>query len=674
MRSGWWMAAFVGMVVLGTRVGVAKDVEIRVTELGTHRPAAGAVVTTQVNSEKKQTSTADAEGKVHVVVPDDAKQPPMLRAWVEKEGMVRVSKSWWSRKRGDEMPGSWEMLLEPATTISGRVRDVAGTGGAGAHVVVEIKKKYGGLEQRVSLKNGTVVTDGEGRWRAEGVPAVCDSIDLVAWHHLYLTGEGFYYATPFAEVAKLRDGTAAIVLHAGTRIEGMVRGPDGAAVKEAVVDYTADRRVSNQIPPVKTDAEGRFVMGVKAGTAGMLIVEREGFAPAYASLHVGQTSPQGVEIALKAPSVLSGRVVDGSGKGIANVRLWVHGWHGRDNLDKEMTTDAEGKFSWDRAPDDEVTADLYGDGFASRQDVPLQAGKSNEIRVSQQTKAVVTVLDAATGEPVTKYQVRYAAIWHEGERKIWRGLQEGMEVCAGRRGFTFTVGDAADQSIIRVEAEGYVPEDAPAFASDGLPHAYTLKLQKQEPLAGRVVMADGSSGGKGTACFVSDWMGINNGEPHMPREVTAAIEPAGNFQTAVAAGEGDSRDHDGEGGGVLAAGGLGERGKEFPLQAWGVLLGQFSSGGEGGGERGCDGFWERDFPEQRVTAGVVAVWGDDGCGGAVPAGSRVAGEVAVCADGAEPCAGADDVRDDGDGGRGSGEGRSRCSSGGVDIRWWGSWR
>ena len=323
MRSGWWIVALLGTAMLCARVGTAKEVEIRVTDLGTHRPVAGAVVITQVNSEKKQTNTADAEGRVHVVVPDDAKQPPMLRVWAEKAGMVRVSETWWSNKRGDEMPAAWELMLEPATGISGRVVDDAGKGVAGAHVVVEVEKKYADSKQRVSLKNGEVVTDGDGRWSVDAVPAVCDAINVAVWDHQYLTGDGYYIATRFEPQAKLRDGTAEIVLHAGTRIAGVVTGPDGKGVEGASVYYNADRRVGNGIPPVKTGADGAFELGIKAGTTAVLEVEKTGCAPERLDVVVGTESPQSVAVKLKEPRVLSGRVMDGNGKGVAGAAVVV---------------------------------------------------------------------------------------------------------------------------------------------------------------------------------------------------------------------------------------------------------------------------------------------------------------------------------------------------------------
>ena len=603
MRSGWIAAALVGMVVLCARVGVAKDVEIRVTELGTHGPVAGTVVTTQVNSEKKRTNAADAEGKVHIVVPDDAKQPPMLRVWAEKEGMVRVSETWWANKRGDDMPTAWELMLEPATAISGRVVDDAGKGVAGAHVVVEVQKKYADSKQRVSLKHGEVVTDGDGRWTVDAVPAVCDAINVGVWDHRYLTGEGFYVATRFEPQAKLRDGTAEFVLHAGTRIAGVVTGPDGKTVEGASVYYNADRRVGNGIPPVKTGADGAFELGIKAGTTAVLEVEKAGCAPERVDVVVGAESPQSVAVKLKEPRVLSGRVMDGNGKGVEGATVMVHGWGRQDLLDVQMKTDADGRFEWKEAPDAEVTADVYKTEFMAKDNVKMKAGEKNELVMVPPTSVELTVVDAASGEPVRDFHVRYGASWRDGDRLLWQNDEADT---AGERNanvLTYTFTAPAEQYAMRVTAEGYYPGDSEKFVPNGGVKRFTIKLDKGESLHGRVVMAGDGNVGEGAVYFISDWARISNGELddfEKKYGVHAALDKEGRFVLGPQHEKGMLLAMTDKGCGYWRVG-VWEQLKEFPIQAWGKFEGKLMKGNKGMGSVEVIGA-ENEMPSNALPA------------------------------------------------------------------------
>ena len=58
---------------------------------------------------------------------------------------------------------------------------------------------------------------------------------------------------------------------------------------------------------------------------------------------------------------------------------------------------------------------------------------------------------------------------------------------------------------MRVTADGYYPGDSEKFVPNGGVKRFTIKMEKGEPLHGRVVMADGGNVGEGAVYFISDW-------------------------------------------------------------------------------------------------------------------------------------------------------------------------
>ena len=62
--------------------------------------------------------------------------------------------------------------------------------------------------------------------------------------------------------------------------------------------------------------------------------------------------------------------------------------------------------------------------------------------------------------------------------------------------FEHTLEQPAHQYIVRVSADGYLPEDSARFSPDGTPHAFTFRLTRAEPIRGTVLNPDGSPAGR----------------------------------------------------------------------------------------------------------------------------------------------------------------------------------
>ena len=189
------------------------------------------------------------------------------------------------------LPDHLLFQMEKATNISGRVVDQDQKPIAGATVVIDVAKGY---PQVPAMGRSRVSDDRDRRERAMVVHVSRtkpDSVKVAAYHHLCLTEHTFFLPEEFKPVSALRDGSATLRLRRGTTIDGTVVGPDGRPVADAEVIVGNERRYGNSIPPVKTDAKGRFALGHQARHRHNLTARHAGFGPAVQPIRVG-SEPQ----------------------------------------------------------------------------------------------------------------------------------------------------------------------------------------------------------------------------------------------------------------------------------------------------------------------------------------------------------------------------------------------
>ena len=127
---------------------------------------------------------------------------------------------------------------------------------------------------------------------------------------------------------------------------------------------------------MKTDDRGTFALGIKPGVASSLTARHTGFGPAMQAIRVGH-EPQKITLSLTTPSTLTGRSstprgsplpAHHSGQFLANLAT----------LEQELRTGEDGRFAWNEAPGDEVKVSVYAEGYTSREDVALMAGRPDE--------------------------------------------------------------------------------------------------------------------------------------------------------------------------------------------------------------------------------------------------------------------------------------------------------
>jgi RNA polymerase sigma factor (sigma-70 family) len=450
-------------------------------------------------TESKPSATTDASGSARLTIPD-ASNIKWMKAFATREGFVPLGINWsYDYPKSVTPPERLLFQMERATTIGGCVVDQDQNPLAGGTVFISASKRYPRSEQWVQVSYESVATDANGRWSFSGVPERPDSIELAAHHPLCLTERASFEMKGFTPLTALRDGSAVLKLERGTRVEGTVLGPDQEPVPNAEVFYGEGRRFGNAVPAMKTDANGRFTLGIKRGTVTSLTAQCPGFGPAGQAIRVG-AEPVQITLRLQRPRTISGRVVDRAGRAIAGATLVV-GWsplrretsgRGSEAIARELTTDSDGRFVWSDAPGDAVHAEVYAAGHLGRNSIRLAPGSKNEVILTPTTKIKGIVIDAETGEIIPQFTLTYAAVWNAGEHLVPQRIAKMDERARKAPGsFEYAFHDAVEKLVVRVESDHHLPADSEPFTPDGSDRELTFRLTRANPITGRIVNADG---------------------------------------------------------------------------------------------------------------------------------------------------------------------------------------
>jgi peroxiredoxin len=485
---------------------------VEARDLATGAAIPGVAVKLHFGRDTKLEAATDPGGhaRFQYRFPESDRRRGFFTITAHRDGLVPLVTRWTQSPSDAAPPERLVFEMEKATTIRGRVVDEKGQPLADAVVVVSVDKKYRRTEQRIAVSYESTRTDANGAWSFADVPAEPDSIELAAYHYLCLTEHASFFCEPFKPVSQLRDGSARLTLRRGTIVEGIVRSPGGRPVPDAEVCYGEERGYANSIPPIKTDAQGKFRLGIKPETHATLIATSPGFAPTLDRRKIGDQTLQ-VVITLDRPHSIRGRVVDSAGKPIARAQIWAY-WSGpeaspRSNFGSAITlgftAGTDGRFEWREAPGRGVRASVSAAGFAGKEGLELASDVDHEITLMAPTTVKGTVVDRQTGQPVARFALTLATQWEPMSPFLWQrhwDLARAANKAPGS--FEFTRTDAAHRCLLRVQADGYLPEDSEPFALDGTSHSLTFRLTKADSIRGVVQNPDGSTAREGFVYLV----------------------------------------------------------------------------------------------------------------------------------------------------------------------------
>ncbi|WP_159452208.1 redoxin domain-containing protein [Singulisphaera sp. GP187] len=497
---------------------------------------------------EKLQATTDANGIARTAY--SLSDEPEARYWnisVHGEGLVPLTNRWIQGPASPAPPVHLLFQMERATKIRGRVIDERGQPLASAGVVLKVIKTYAKSGQRVDINYQSTRTDQDGHWSFTNVPEQPQSVEIAIYHHLCLTDRSYFLLEPFRPLSALRDGSAVLRLRRGTTIQGTVLASNGQPVADADVYYGVGQGLGNAIPPVKTDAKGKFVLGIQPGTFATLIARVPGFGPTLQRMRVGE-GPSRADLVLELARSLRGRVVDPVGDPIAHARIFAY-WSGPETpagsrftsaIVENLTTDDDGRFEWKDAPARGVHVDVFAAGFAAKENLTLASNVDHEVMLIRPTVVKGTVTDRETGQPLPRFTLSMAVAPKHEDSLVWlRKSDLDRTVKKAPGAFEYESTAPTDRQVLRVQAEGYLSEDSDPFSPDGKVHRFAFRLTRAEPIRGIVQAPDRSAVRVGLVCLVpshrdgwNDQLYLRNDditEGELERNVSVKIGADGRF-------------------------------------------------------------------------------------------------------------------------------------------------
>ncbi len=472
-------------IVLTMKLG--NSLKVRVLSETTGKPIPGAQVGfIWTDVEAKPT---DAQGEVEF----PALTKELWTAEATGAGYARVTRAI-NLESGE--PAVLEVKLPPGAAVVGVVRDGDGKPLAGI-----------GIDARTAdhkVQHQYRETDAAGRFQFDHLP-VDQGVTLTAGRLKFLTATKELKLTAGQAEPTRVEVTLTRRPHGGS-VTGVVTDPQGKPVAGATLRNTGNS--SDAVREATTDAAGRYTLDdVYSGSPGHEFVARaEGLAPQAVTFKPGTAAaPSVADVKLAAGHRVRGRVVDPSGKPLANALVDHSG--GRSpmgGVGEYVKTDQEGRFRFTSLP---ATAPFgfSKDRFTAidRRTLPLDG--ANEVVVTMQPSGVVvgTALDAATGKPIPRFTVSltFSPDPKEGDPSgsllaTYSGPGQAFSSARG----DFRLGDfAAGMPLqVTVTAEGYRKRVVRRYlatpAADAKPTEFRLTPENPATLltyAGKVVSSKG---------------------------------------------------------------------------------------------------------------------------------------------------------------------------------------
>lgn len=402
--------------------------------------------------------------------------------------------------------------LSSGSKLSGIVTDPNGQAIQGAEVGI-----FGLKHPALPL-----VTDAEGRFEIDGLDPVSHSYQIHVTHPIY---PAVSVGLPPAPAGQMR--YQEIMLTPGVVVFGQVTNSQGAPISGVTVGNTRSAAMWNCIT-TETDEEGRYLLGiVKTGDLLLWAIHSQ-YAPLVERtvLARGQAERR-IDIQLKDPYMLQGRVVDTDEKPVLEATVVISEYNGVRNVDRHRhSCDSDGRFTIPNAPTDgELELRVFGEGITGKNYKVDFSQNDFFIVVSRSGRIFGKVMDSTTGESIHKFLVKMTAS-QVGPRTY------GYSATWSREGYTFdSSGGFFDtgredlplngQFRMTVSAEGYDPVTLDPVVVQPIsedPNRTKFRLQRATVFAGRVIASDGQPIKGALAVFFSN--GNVQDRENWPRAMT----------------------------------------------------------------------------------------------------------------------------------------------------------
>lgn len=395
----------------------------------------------------------------------------------------------------DVIPAAYILKLGEGINIGGTVVDDAQQPIANAKLDfyrfwrgVDDSPNKTGYQPDFLTKNTS--TDTSGRWQLRGLPKeLLENIGFNVNHPDFVS-TNFNIGATGTEEAKLRDGTHVIVLKRGLIVRGRVLDENDHPIKDARV--WAGRPHFSGSQETKTDAKGAFnFRSVITGKQSFSVIAKD-FKPVLTNLVV-QAGMEEIIFRLEAGLTLRGIVKNEAGEPISGVRISLEAEHGGVSQDYEfeMTSDKEGRFEWNGAPEEQLKFSILKQGYESKRRQILKTTEENVVTLRKGRKVQAWVVDAETEKPITSFRAGVGRRLDYGVSENFYADYPGMNNYSDANG-TFTV-DLNEEEVNAIKAEA----DDYASKVEKLPNAengvvqVTLRLKPSASIRGVLVNSQG---------------------------------------------------------------------------------------------------------------------------------------------------------------------------------------
>lgn len=483
-------ATSVCFILIGciTRVCVAQakapdvNITIQVNDKALGESIAGATVTLNNGQERKQSQTDDT-GQCDLAVPAGTIQ--YLNIGIKKEGYAGMAVQW-RNFPADKLPAELDFSLEPGVSIGGKVVDEIGKPVVGAAVNLDIFGEGDGTI--TSALAGGVHTDSDGKWVLENAPT-----NLGPKEHLdyNITGAGLFNDNVYRsapEYSKLRDRSAVLTAQHAQSLSGKIIDPAGRGVSNAVI-ASGEEGWWGIRHRAYSDANGNFTLtGLHPGSISFTVLAKN-FAPEFVNATAPSTAP--VMVRLNEGKPLRLHIVDKAGTAIGGVNISVDEFQGLPLLEYQFRSNSAGEAVWEHAPAGQVTYDISKSTLGQIRRCPLSpTTKPITITLGPKTEIRGTVVDAATGQPIKNFNI-ITGVGYSPTNVAWITTDGNFDEMPrtghdGQFVYQLPTSNSYQGYEIRIQAEGYYPQDSRRFADDEGRLQMEFKLVKGQAIAGTV--------------------------------------------------------------------------------------------------------------------------------------------------------------------------------------------
>jgi thiol-disulfide isomerase/thioredoxin/uncharacterized GH25 family protein len=421
--AGWrFLAGVIGfgcLLALGAPAQTnGPQMRLQVVDAETGQPAPDVKVRAWVRA-----SPTDASGVSLIPLPKPGSSNFAYKITLSKDGYVGQFITW-SKALGDKvetMPTNFTAKLEKGVAIGGIVTNEKGEPVPGAKIILS-----GPPPSDVGERVRTVVapayhaerTDAEGQWHFNEAPRDLESLTFRVSQPEYVTAvyacQGAVpedEAVVFLPKADFLAGKAAMSLGHGIELAGRVVDAAGKPVAGATL--TRNREWRNPAAALTTDANGAFnITNLKPGEM-YLTIQANGLAGQTRLLTLGNSMPE-LKIEMAPGKVFQGRVQDPAGKPIAGASVQMdRAGMGLGPIEYEWSasTDSQGRFAWDSAPEGEHPYCFSAAGYHPRTEPSLPADGQDRVFTlrpvvdGDTTLIEGRVTDADSKAPLTNFTV-----------------------------------------------------------------------------------------------------------------------------------------------------------------------------------------------------------------------------------------------------------------------------